>query len=162
MLKVTITQSLAGGWDVKLSSAERDVFMEVLGALKEHVNDGNRIYDPARRLWHVDQWGAGGLQSWVAYCCREYGAKVDWRECGRSASSGSQRKDPPPPPPHRTHPTSADAYQALHLLPSAPPEVVKAAYRALAQKHHPDHSGDTATMQKINTAFDLLSKQVAA
>lgn len=30
---------------------------------------------------------------------------------------------------------------------------IKALYRELAQKHHPDHGGDTATMQQVNAAY---------
>ena len=35
-------------------------------------------------------------------------------------------------------------------------EELKAAYRKLAQIHHPDRGGDTATMQAINAAYDEL------
>jgi hypothetical protein len=46
--------------------------------------------------------------------------------------------------------------QVLHILPSAPPEVVRAAHRALARRYHPDAGGDTLTMQRINHAADQL------
>jgi curved DNA-binding protein CbpA len=39
------------------------------------------------------------------------------------------------------------------LLPSAPPEVIVVVYRELAKRAHPDHGGDTASMQRINQAF---------
>jgi curved DNA-binding protein CbpA len=42
------------------------------------------------------------------------------------------------------------------LLPSAPPEVVRAAYKALAMKHHPDKGGSTELMQAINQAYERL------
>ena len=48
------------------------------------------------------------------------------------------------------------AWGALYLMPGAPPEVVKAAYRALAQLYHPDKGGDTARMQEINAAMEEL------
>lgn len=44
------------------------------------------------------------------------------------------------------------AYATLYLLPEAPPEVVKAAYRALAQIYHPDRGGDPAKMAAVNAA----------
>jgi hypothetical protein len=44
-------------------------------------------------------------------------------------------------------------YAVLHLLPDAPHEVVKAAYRALAMKYHPDKpDGDDAKMRELNDA----------
>ena len=55
-----------------------------------------------------------------------------------------------------------EAYRALHLLPSAPPEVAKAAYRALARIYHPDRGGDALAMQRVNIAWESLSRTLAA
>src|SRR5690606_4113698 len=55
-------------------------------------------------------------------------------------------------------PVDADPYRTLHLLPTAPPEVAKAAYRALAQIHHPDRGGSHEAMQRVNTAWETLSR----
>ena len=35
-------------------------------------------------------------------------------------------------------------------------EELKAQYRKLAMKHHPDKGGDTETMKKVNAEYDLL------
>lgn len=37
-------------------------------------------------------------------------------------------------------------------------DALKAEYRRLARKHHPDCGGDTATMQQINNEYDELFK----
>jgi hypothetical protein len=47
-------------------------------------------------------------------------------------------------------------HATLYLLPGAPPELVKSAYRCLALLHHPDHGGDTETMKTINAAYEKL------
>lgn len=54
-----------------------------------------------------------------------------------------------------------DYYAILHVLPSAEIDVIKAAYRALSRKYHPDTcTGDKTTaskkMQEINEAFGIL------
>jgi hypothetical protein len=49
-------------------------------------------------------------------------------------------------------------WETLYLIPNAPLEVVKAAYRALAMLHHPDRGGDIETMAKINSAYDKIVK----
>lgn len=55
----------------------------------------------------------------------------------------------------------ATPYDTLHLLPSAPWEVVKAAYKALAIIHHPDHDGDAEVFREVTDAYkDLESKLV--
>lgn len=50
------------------------------------------------------------------------------------------------------------AFAALHLRPSAPPELVKVAHRTLAKLYHPDKGGDLATMQRINSAAAFLER----
>jgi hypothetical protein len=64
---------------------------------------------------------------------------------------------------HQQHYTGSSeqpstAYAVLHLRADAPIEVVKAAYKALAQLHHPDHKGDLTKMQQINQAYEKLTK----
>ncbi|HEX7382139.1 MAG TPA: J domain-containing protein [Nevskiaceae bacterium] len=58
----------------------------------------------------------------------------------------------------------ATHYETLKVAQDAPPEVIRAAYRALSQKHHPDrHAEDIhaeRTMQFINAAYDVLSDPV--
>jgi len=54
-----------------------------------------------------------------------------------------------------------DYYSILHVLPSAEIDVIKAAYKALARKYHPDtFNGDKAyagkRMQEINDAFGVI------
>jgi len=54
-----------------------------------------------------------------------------------------------------------DYYSILHVLPSAEIDVIKAAYKALARKYHPDtYAGDKAyagkRMQEINDAFGVI------
>jgi len=50
-------------------------------------------------------------------------------------------------------------YDNLKVIPSAPPEVIKAAYRALSQRYHPDrHPGPEAerVMRLLNEAYAVL------
>jgi len=48
-------------------------------------------------------------------------------------------------------------YETLGVDKSAGPEEIKKAYRKMASKHHPDKGGDTATFQKIEEAYRILS-----
>jgi curved DNA-binding protein CbpA len=49
-----------------------------------------------------------------------------------------------------------DYYEILQVHYLAEPDVIDAAYKKLAQKYHPDHSGDMVKMKKINMAHDIL------
>ena len=53
-----------------------------------------------------------------------------------------------------------DAYSILGVNKDAPDEVVKAAYRVLAVKNHPDKPGGSKTkMQELNGAWEAISKE---
>jgi curved DNA-binding protein CbpA len=53
--------------------------------------------------------------------------------------------------------TLPDHYRALQVLPEAEHEVIRAAYRALAAKYHPDVSGgSTRRMSALNAAWAVL------
>ena len=49
-----------------------------------------------------------------------------------------------------------DFYEVLQVNPRAEVEVIRAAYRALARKYHPDHGGDARRMVALNDAWDVL------
>ncbi len=49
-------------------------------------------------------------------------------------------------------------YGVLQVVPSAEPEVVRAAFRALARKHHPDAGGDGRVMATLNAAWHILGQ----
>jgi curved DNA-binding protein CbpA len=53
-----------------------------------------------------------------------------------------------------------DFYEILQVHRRAEPEVIRAAYRILAHKYHPDHGGDAARMVDLNDAFDVLGDPV--
>lgn len=58
--------------------------------------------------------------------------------------------------------TDRDYYEILNILPDAEPVVVTAAYRALAQRYHPDRwqgepSIADARMSELNVAYEVLS-----
>ena len=61
---------------------------------------------------------------------------------------------------------SKDPYQILGVSPSASEEEIKAAYRELAKKYHPDNYADNPLadlaqekMQEINEAYDTLIRE---
>ncbi len=55
-------------------------------------------------------------------------------------------------------------YDNLKVARNAPPEVIRAAYKSLSQRYHPDRNQDsssaTRVFQMINTAYDVLSDPV--
>lgn len=48
------------------------------------------------------------------------------------------------------------AHRVLFVTSDAPPEVIRAAYKALAMLYHPDHGGDSERMLELNRAYEHL------
>ncbi len=76
---------------------------------------------------------------------------------GGSAGRGSQRRAKSAKSASGVPADVAQALAALYVAPDAPAVVVSAAYRALAKTTHPDAGGDTATMQRLNLAYELAA-----
>ena len=55
-----------------------------------------------------------------------------------------------------------EAAEILNVRHDADHLVVKAAYHALAKRHHPDQGGDTVAMQKVNAAYNYMSTRTQA
>jgi DnaJ-domain-containing protein 1 len=137
----TIYLSLTGDQvSVTLKSSDREAFAFLIEALKDRVPAYDRTYSPASKEWLIDASARADLEMWLDDAREVCGASVEWQ-----------------PTKHERPRTAPDAFATLHLLPSAPPEVVRASYKALAMKHHPDHGGDTEAMQKINEAYRRLA-----
>ena len=51
-----------------------------------------------------------------------------------------------------------DPYEVLQVHRRAEPEVIRAAYRALARKYHPDFGGEPSRMVAITEAFSILGE----
>jgi curved DNA-binding protein CbpA len=56
---------------------------------------------------------------------------------------------------------SSDLYKTLQVDPNAEFDVIRAAHRVLAAKHHPDVGGSAEMMSAINRAWTILSNPTA-
>jgi molecular chaperone DnaJ len=52
-----------------------------------------------------------------------------------------------------------DPYEVLQVHQLAETEVIQAAFRVLARKHHPDSGGDPARMVALNEAWRILGNR---
>lgn len=55
-----------------------------------------------------------------------------------------------------SRPPQSSVWNELFLVEGAPPQLVQAAYKQLAQLYHPDKGGDAERMKRINRAYDTL------
>ncbi len=112
----------------------------LVDALKVAIPGHARAYDPAAKSWTVAPAYAG-IATRLMYQTFSDVEVID-AAAGPTFDRGGDPREA--------------ALVVLHLLPSAPPELVTAAHKCLARLHHPDHGGSTATMQLINAAADRI------
>jgi len=117
-----------------------------------------REYDPESRRWRVH---LSKLPLALNFA-RRYFAQVDYRNLPEwvqvlvAAAKGTSEA---PPTLERPLRAPEGPYSVLCVLPTAPWEVVRAAYKALCLLHHPDRGGNTEDLQRINGAFAELEKK---
>jgi hypothetical protein len=150
-IKIKIFPRDDGAIGVKLTSADSDAFGFAIAELKSTIPTGYRRYEPSEKLWLIT--GSFFVEEWLDELRTRFNIEVEHVGARRTHQRRQEQKWQPPPPQNLASP-----FQTLHLLPSAPPEVVKASYKALARIYHPDMQGDTAKMVEINRAYETLSQ----
>jgi hypothetical protein len=159
MITIHVKPTLEGGRFVKFNGDDPHVFAECVARLKAFPAYARR-YDPQLKSWHVSADCTPELEDFLASAVIDFNAQVK-RAAGVGGTGWRSKggRDEQPQPRRAAQP---DPYVVLHLLPSAPLPVVKAAHRALALLHHPDRGGEVAAMQKINLAYEQIASRLVA
>lgn len=116
---------------------------DVVDSIKSIVPAHSRTYDPDQKAWYIASVYADIIQRLLE------AVFID-------VEMDSERTTSPPP----SDRAPRTEYTVLHLLPSAPPELVESAYKCLSRMHHPDAGGATATMQELNAAVATIRRSV--
>ncbi len=128
---------------MKIFAADTDAFTYAISELKEIIPVAFRNYEPTKKTWIITDWER--LDEWISEMRRVYAVETEY--------DNEQPSRPSPPQ------SIAAPFQTLYLLPNAPPEVVKASYKALSKIHHPDAQGDGEKMIEINRAFEIITQK---
>jgi hypothetical protein len=119
-----------------------------------------RSYNSTSRTWSVPLWCRRRLEEWADYWFD--GAAQQWDEdeeepAGYGRTYAGSRSYGRYHQPQASNSAIEAAFATLHLLPTAPPELVQAAHRTLVKIHHPDVAGgDGQTMVRINLALERI------
>ncbi len=140
-IKIKITNT-DGGYGVKIFAADTNAFTYAISELKGIIPVAFRNYEPAAKTWVITDWEC--LDEWIGELRSVYAVETEYDD-----------EQPAQKPPAQS---IASPFATLHLLPSAPPELVKAAYKTLARIYHPDMRGDSAKMIEINRAYETLTQ----
>lgn len=159
LLEVTILEELAngGGWRFAFTADTPEKFNYAVSALKANIHPGMRKWMPDERCWWISSPGMMRMYDLFADVREAMNNHAAHRSQGQQQQYRQSRQ--------QSHTRGnvapvevAEAFVALYLLPSAPLAVIKAAYRALAVIHHPDHGGNPETMKRLNLAHEAACK----
>ena len=126
---------------------------DFIEALKGTIPGRARSYQPATKVWTV-------TAAWAAIATRLMLETFGDVEIVDDRQESYRRPDPIRASDHR--------FAALHLLPSAPPQLIEVAYRCLCKMFHPDKvtpgERDQAHRQMvaINDAYSELRDRASA
>jgi hypothetical protein len=118
----------------------------------DFLTDLKAAVPPFARTWNAEEKHWRIAKAWAGIAVRVTKQYFTVMEAGKEHARSQA-----PPWCDCAHYDPTSAHSALHLLPSAPPELIKVAYRCLAQPRHPDHGGDPETMKRINRADGELA-----
>lgn len=173
LIKVTVLDPQPDGWWLFAFTADGDTFHEAVALLKQELPPYMRRWSPDDRCWRLSDLAIGRLASLFedvqtalatlrdaqAKAREEANAKAREQAKARQRRADSARASWSSSTTQRHVPSDVlNAFAALHLLPSAPPAVVKAAFRALAGIAHPDHGGAHDAMLRLNAAYPIASQ----
>jgi hypothetical protein len=160
--RVRITEGYDGRLYVKWWIDDSALFRRVKEDFKDRFSrDVGRDYDDTTKTWSVPKAYYTRLCSWLD---RWFDSdEQDWGEdepagrgYGRTYSDTRSSYERYGKGQASTSAIEA-AFATLHLLPSAPPELVQAAHRTLVKIHHPDVAGgDGHRMVQINLALERI------
>jgi hypothetical protein len=147
--KILIRKNSDDDYTVRVYGGHKWTFSDIIAELKDIIPSHARSWQPDDKEWRIrsDYF----LHKWLDEVRLLDCVEIEWGREGKR-----QQYQAPPRPSRR-----AEAFKALHLLETAPPELVKAAHKTLAFLHHPDRGGDLRIMQGINAAYDALVKEAA-
>ena len=91
--------------------------------------------------WHVHKTAIRRVVEYSVRSCKE---TIDASQLPASLRGGLRME------------TSEDPYRVLHVMESAPLYVVKAVYKALSFRVHPDRGGTTEQAARVNLAYQRI------
>lgn len=124
----------------------------LMAAVRYGVKLGYRQYDNTTQIWLVHYTWLG----WLVHLARSYGYSIDYASLPTTwqlRAAGAQLSGE-----NGTSVLAESPYLKLHVLEDAPIEVVRAAYKALAQIHHPDAGGSAERFREVSDAYQAILK----
>src|SRR5215475_4211569 len=150
-MKITINENRSE-FRVRLTASDREVFDWMLSEFKSWVPKSYRRYDADAGRWFVDKYLRQQLRAWLHQMGDARATIIEDSEEDYSANHRQHEQHQSRRANQRQKSSADEAYETLHLLPTAPVKLIEAARRVLLVECHPDKGGNHEEAVSINRA----------
>lgn len=148
LVEVTRCERLPSGDWLFAFAAFGSAFEEMVRSIKYSIPSHHRKWVPERKCWLISDVGMRYFWDFMPEL------REPMQRMARSGGQQTRQRQQSHTRGNVAPVEVAEAFAFMYLLPSAPLPVIKAAFKALANIHHPDHGGNTETMKRLNKAHE--------
>lgn len=138
MTYIFIRHRRDGKYEVRFNAEQTQDYRLMLLCLRAYFDPTARVYDPTSRTWLVEDKSGKDVDRWRDRMAQEFNSVIEFF-CEREEAWKDE---------------ITEAYRILHLLPSAPREVVRNAYACLLELCHGSEQAE-----RLNRAFEILRQE---
>ena len=124
--------------------------------LSSHVNPKYRTWYKAGKCWNIMPSVLGEVVCYARHLFNHIDASsipIIYQEVVQEALQGVLDKEKFN---YNISKKDISPYSILYITPNAPDFIIKAAYKALAFKYHPDRGGDADKFQEVRSAYEAI------
>jgi hypothetical protein len=132
-----------GKYEVRFSAREREDYRRLRGSLYAYISADKYEFDHKARTWVVEGECGKEIERWLARMIEDLSPSVEFF-CERQDTWEEAVKE---------------SYRVLHLRPSAPWEMVHAAYLSLIELWR-TRDGDMGRLERIKAAYERLRQEL--
>jgi hypothetical protein len=144
MTYIFVKHRADGKYEVRFTAQSGRDYRHLLMALRAYVPESMRTFRCLSRTWVIENQCRHEVELWVVKMTEEVNPAVEFF-CERDKAWDA---------------TVEESYRTLHVLPSAPWEVVRSAYYALGGLCQADGSDGGEQLERLNAAYETLMAEL--
>lgn len=133
-----------GKYEVRVAAQSSRDYKQMIMSLRIYVPESMRTFKHLPRTWVIENQCRNEVGLWVVKMTEALDPTVEFF-CERDGAWEA---------------TVGESYRTLHVLPSAPWEVVRNAYEGLVEIYHVRGGGDREQLERLHAAYDKLRNEL--
>jgi hypothetical protein len=131
-----------GKYEIRFRARDREDYRQLLMSLQAYVSVDSRAFDFQAKTWLVEGKCQREIERWLARVVEDLNPSVEFF-CERQDAWKEAVEE---------------SYRTLHVLPSAPWQVVRGAYHGLVELYRTT-DGEPGRLERVNVAYERLKEE---